>query len=140
MAHAAHTDGRNDRTRPGLARRIAARAARAREYAPLRHTGFVLAAILLIAGGLDAVSTNLALAGGFTEGNPVVGSLQTTLGSWWILPKIALHLAAAYLLLWLPSRRMIRCARVVAAGYVLILFNNLWIAIPNLSVYVEGLI
>ena len=140
MAHAADTHEPNDRPRPSLARRIAAKAARSRGCATLRHTGFVLAFMLLIAGGMDVVSTNVALAGGFAEGNPVMGSLQTTLGSWWVLPKIALHLAAAYWLLWLPSRRMIRCARIVAAGYVLILFNNLWIAIPALSAYVQQLI
>ncbi len=121
-------------------RRLVAKAARARDCAALKHTGFALAAMLLIAGGMDAVSTNVALAGGFAEGNPVIDSLQKTLGSLWVLPKVALHLAAAYLLLWLPSRRMIRCARLVVAGYALILFNNLWIAIPEFSAYVERLI
>ena len=140
MAYRPTLDRRQDRPRPNLARRILAKAARSRDCAPLRHTGFALAAMLLIAGGMDAVSTNVALAGGFTEANPVMDSLQTTMGSWWVVPKIALHLAAAYLLLWLPSRRMIRCARLVVAGYVLILFNNLWIAIPDVSAYVERLI
>ncbi len=127
-------------TRPSLAHRIALKAERSRDCAALRHTGFALAALLLIAGGMDTASTNVALAAGFVEGNPFVGSMQTTFGSLWIMPKIALHLATAYLVLWLPSRRMIRCARLVVAGYAVIVFNNLWIAIPEFSAYVERLI
>ncbi len=126
--------------RQSLTGRIASRAARSRDNAALRHCGFALAALLLIAGGLDTVSTNVALAAGYAEGNPIVGALQSTLGPMWVLPKIALHLAAAYLVLWLPSRRMIRCARLVVAGYALIVVNNVWIAIPEVSAYFERLI
>ena len=140
MARRPTTDAQGERARSGRARRIASKAARSRNCAALRHTGFALAAMLLIAGGMDTVSTNVALAAGYAEGNPIVGSLQTTLGSWWALPKIALHLAAAYLVLWQPSRRMIRCARLVVAGYALIVFNNLWNAIPEVLAYVERLV
>ncbi len=140
MAHRPTTDEQDDRAILRLMRLIGSKAARSRNCASLRHTGFALAALLLIAGGMDAVSTNVALTGGYVEGNPIVGSLQTSLGLWWVLPKIVLHLVAAYFLLWLPSRRMIRCARLVVAGYVLIVFNNLWIAIPEVSAYVERLI
>ena len=139
MLHDPTSDRPCGGARPSVARRIAMKAARSRNNPALRHCGFSLAALLLIAGGMDIVSTNIAIAAGYTEGNPIVGSLQTTLGSLWAVPKIALPIAAAYLVLWLPSRRMIRCARLVVAGYALIMVNNLWIAVPEVSAYVEWL-
>ncbi len=108
-----------------LAKRIALRS-RANER--LKHWGRVLAAALVIIGGLDIVSTNAALAAGQIEAKPLVRSLQADMGSWWTLPKMAFHLVLAYLVLWIPSKRMLATGAVVSAVYVLLVANNLYLA------------
>ncbi len=69
-----------------VAKRIALRS-RASER--LRRWGGVLAGVIVIIGGLDVVSTNVALAAGQIEANPLVRWLQADMGTWWSLPKMA---------------------------------------------------
>ncbi len=83
-----------------------------------------MALAMVIMGGLDLVSTNAALAAGQLEGNPLLRSIQMDLGSWWSLPKMAFHLALAYLVLWIPSKRMLATGAVVSVAYVLMIANN----------------
>ena len=86
---------------------------------------------MVIVGGLDLVSTNAALAAGHLEGNPLLRSIQSDLGNWWALPKMAFHLALAYLVLWIPSKRMLATGAVVSVAYVLLIANNLrWVDWP----------
>ncbi len=94
----------------------------------LMHWGRVLAAALVIIGGLDIVSTNAALAAGQIESNPVLRSLQADMGSWWSLPKMAVHLVLAYLVLWIPSKRMLAIGAMVSAAYILVIANNFYLA------------
>ncbi len=94
----------------------------------LRYWGRVLAAVFVIIGGLDIVSTNAALAAGHFEGNPLVRSLQADMGSWWSLPKMGFHLLLAYLILWMPSKRMLAIGSLVSATYLLLLVNNFYLA------------
>ena len=101
---------------------------RSRNDLRLRCWGRVLAAVFVIIGGLDLVSTNAALAAGHFEGNPLVRSLQADMGSWWSLPKMAFHLLLAYLILWIPSKRMLVTGSLVSAAYVLLLVNNFYLA------------
>ncbi len=108
----------------GLAKRIALRS-RANQW--LKRWGRVLAAVMVIIGGLDVVSTNVALAAGQVEANPLVRSLQADMGTWWSLPKMAFHLALAYLVLWIPSKRMLATGAAVSAAYLLIVANNLYL-------------
>ncbi len=108
-----------------LARRIACKS---RNNQRLRRWGRVLAMAMVIMGGLDLVSTNAALAAGQLEGNPLLRSIQMDLGSWWSLPKMAFHLALAYLVLWIPSKRMLATGAVVSVGYVLLIANNFHLA------------
>lgn len=108
-----------------LARRISLRS---RDNMRLRYWGRVLATVFVIIGGLDVVSTNAALAAGHIEGNPLIRSLQADMGSWWSLPKMALHLFLAYLILWIPSKRMLTTGSLVSAAYVLLLINNFYLA------------
>jgi hypothetical protein len=108
-----------------LAKRIALRS---RTNERLKRWGRVLAAVIVILGGLDLVSTNAALATGHIEGNPLVRSLQAVMGSWWSLPKMAFHLVLAYLVLWIPSKRMLITGTLVSAVYVLLVMNNLYLA------------
>ena len=84
-----------------------------------------MALAMVIVGGLDLVSTNAALAAGQLEGNPLLRSLQLDLGIWWSFPKMAFHLALAYLVLWIPSKRMLATGAVVSVAYVLLIANNL---------------
>ena len=101
---------------------------RSRNNLRLRYWGRVLAAVFVIMGGLDVVSTNAALATGHMEGNPLIRSLQADMGSWWSLPKMALHLFLAYLILWIPSKRMLTTGSLVSAAYILLLINNFHLA------------
>ncbi len=94
----------------------------------LMHWGRVLAAALVIIGGLDIVSTNAALAAGQIESNPLLRSLQADMGSWWSLPKMAVHLVLAYLVLWIPSKRMLAIGAMVSAAYILVIANNFYLA------------
>ncbi len=50
------------------------------------------------------------------------------MGSWWSLPKMAFHLVLAYLVLWIPSKRMLATGAVVSAAYILLVANNLYLA------------
>ncbi len=109
-----------------LAKRIALRS-RANER--LNRGGRVLAAVIVLIGGLDIVSTNAALAAGQFEGNPIIRSLQSDMGSWWSLPKMGFHLLLAYLVMWIPSKRMLATGAVVITVYVLLVANNLYLAI-----------
>ncbi len=106
-----------------LARRISFRS---RSDARLRYWGRVLAAVFVVIGGLDLVSTNAALGAGHFEGNPLVRSLQADMGTWWSLPKMAFHLFLAYLILWIPSKRMLVTGSLVSAAYLLLLMNNFY--------------
>ncbi len=108
-----------------LAKRISLRS---RNNLRLRYWGRVLAAVFVIIGGLDVVSTNAALAVGHFEGNPLIRSLQADMGPWWSLPKMALHLFLAYLILWIPSKRMLATGSLVSAAYFLLLLNNFYLA------------
>ena len=111
--------------RLNLARRIALRS---RSNQRLNSWGRVLAATVVILGGLDVVSTNAALAAGQVEGNLLMRSLQDDMGSLWSLPKMGFHLMLAYLVLWIPSKRMLATGAVVSVAYVLLVANNLHLA------------
>ena len=108
-----------------LARRIASKS---QNNARLRSWGRVMALTMVIVGGLDLVSTNAALAVGHVEGNPMLRSMQSDLGPWWSLPKMAFHLALAYLVLWIPSKRMLTTGIVVSVAYVVLVANNFYLA------------
>ena len=106
-----------------LARRIAARA---RSDQQLVRWARFLALVFVVAGSLDIVSTNAALAAGHIEGNPLVESLQSSLGPWWAVPKTLFHVGLACLILWIPSRRMLKTAALVNLGYVAIVLHNFY--------------
>ena len=111
--------------RPKLAMHIAIKS---RNNHRLRSWGRVLALTMVIVGGMDLVSTNAALAVGQVESNPLLRSMQSDLGTWWSLPKMAFHLALAYLVLWIPSKRMLATGAVVSVAYVVLVANNFYLA------------
>ena len=108
-----------------LAKRIAYRS---RNNQRLKSWGRILALAMVVMGGLDLISTNAALASGHLEGNPLLRSMQGDMGYWWSLPKMAFHLALAYLVLWIPSKRMLVTGAVVSVAYVMLVANNFHIA------------
>ena len=103
-------------------------AARLRANERFKRWSFVLAVVTVITGGLDLVSTNAGLATGQIEGNPLMLSLQAEMGTWWSLPKMAVHLGLAYLLLWIPSKPMLVVGAVTSVAYVLLVTNNMYLA------------
>ena len=102
--------------------RRAARCARSNEH--LVRWGRVLALFLLILGGMDAASTNLALAAGHIESNPLMRSLQADMSFWWSFPKMGVHLVIAFLVLWFPSKRVLASGTMLSALYILLVINN----------------
>ncbi len=88
----------------------------------------VLAFLFVVLGSLDVVSTNIAQAAGFTEANPVMRLMQEQLGIWWALPKIAVHLAMASAILWLPTRKLLSAAGAMTVLYIAIVVHNFSLA------------
>ena len=105
------------------ARRIATAS---RKDKGLVRWGRALAAVIMIVGGLDLVSTNVALADGQIEGNPMVRWFQESMGNWWSIPKMAFHLSLACLVLWIPSKRMLATGAVVSITYIFLFANNMY--------------
>ncbi len=99
-------------------------ALRARSEKYLVRWGRVLALFLLILGGLDAASTNVALAVGHIESNPLMRSLQADMSFWWSFPKMGAHLIITFLVLCFPCMRVLASGTMLSALYVLLVINN----------------
>ena len=91
-------------------------------------TTLLLATLIVFVGVFDVVSTNASLAAGNSEANGFIASLQQDWGSLWFIPKLIIHIALALVILWLPSRRMIRNARIGVAIYAVIIAANFHLA------------
>lgn len=94
-----------------------------------RHgTVLLLATLIVFVGVFDVVSTNASLAAGHSEANGFIASIQLHWGEFWFIPKLVAHFAMAMVILWLPSRRMIRNARIGIALYAVIIASNFHLA------------
>lgn len=102
--------------------------ARCRADGTYHGTALLLATLIIFVGVFDVVSTNASLAAGNEETNGIVESFQQNWGELWFIPKLVAHVAMAVLILWLPSRRMIRHARVGVAIYAVIIATNFHLA------------
>ena len=102
--------------------------AKCRQDRTYHGTALLLAVLILFVGVYDVISTNAALAAGNWEVNALVASLQRVWGDGWLIAKIIIHGALAVVILWLPSRRMIRNARLGIALYALIIASNFHLA------------
>lgn len=102
--------------------------ARCRAETTQHGTALLLATLIVFVGVFDVVSTNASLAAGNTEANGFVASFQQKWGELWFIPKLVAHIAMATVILWLPSRRMIRNARVGVAIYAVIIAANFHLA------------
>lgn len=77
----------------------------ARENESNARFAFWVALAVVVAGFFDVVSTDLALAtGGAMEANPLIRAIQSALGPLWVVPKLALHGALGYMVMWFPNR------------------------------------
>ncbi len=84
----------------------------------------VLALLFVVIGSLDVVSTNVAQAAGYVEANPVIRLIQDQMGAWWAVPKVALHLGLASIILWLPTRKLLFAAGAMVVLYIAIVSHN----------------
>jgi len=90
-----------------------------------RLMGAVIGILIVGLGILDVISTNLVLAAGGTELNPVVAWIMKGLDSWWPVPKMALHILAGVLAFHaLRSRLAATCSFVLVVFYVFVVHNN----------------
>ena len=94
----------------------------------IRGTALLVAALLILVGILDVISTNASLAVGNAEENPLVAALMRDWGVWWFVPKVAIHVALAALVLWLPSRGMLQKASAGVMLYAVIIVSNFHVA------------
>ena len=88
----------------------------------------LLATLIVFVGVFDVVSTNASLAAGNAEANSIVASFQQNWGILWFIPKLLIHITLALIVIWLPSRRMIRNARIGVAIYAVIIATNFHLA------------
>ncbi len=111
-----------------LKERARRRRSRCRRDFKLRMTAQFIALMIVVVGILDVISTNASIAAGGSETNALIAAFMTQLGSWWFLPKMAVHVFVALFVLWLPSRRLLWNAQVCVIAYALIIATNFYIA------------
>lgn len=93
--------------------------------AHLRYFAAFIGTMIVVLGILDVVSTNLVLDAGGVELNPIVALWMEHLDDWWHLPKLLIHLVAAYLVYFLLYTRFTAAvALLVVFIYVLIVHHN----------------
>lgn len=90
-----------------------------------RVMGAIFGVLIVLLGVLDVISTNLVLAAGGTELNPIVAWFMESLDSWWLVPKLTLHIIAGLLVYHvLRSRLAASCAVILIIFYVIVVQNN----------------
>lgn len=99
----------------------------ARHIAPgRRRLAVAVAAALLIVGAMDAATTELALSTGVArEANPIVRGIQNAIGSFWILPKMAVHALLAAVVMRFPMPLTLIVMGTLAAVIFFVSVNNL---------------
>ena len=92
---------------------------------PLRYFAAFIGTMIIVLGILDVVSTNLVLQAGGVELNPIVALWMKHLEHWWHLPKLLIHLLAAYLVYCLLYTRFTAAvALLVVFIYGVIVHHN----------------
>jgi hypothetical protein len=87
-----------------------------------------IAAIVVAVGVFDCDSTNKSLSAGNVERNPLMAYLQRTLGRYWVVPKMAVHFAAAVIVLALPILPVMGAVTAFALIIGVIAYNNYFLA------------
>lgn len=92
---------------------------------PLRYFAAFIGTMIVMLGILDVVSTNLVLSAGGVELNPIVALWIKHLDQWWHLPKLMVHVIAAFLVYSLLYTRFTAAiALVVVFAYGAIVHHN----------------
>lgn len=87
--------------------------------------GAVFGALIILLGVLDVISTNLVLAAGGSELNPIVIWLMESLDKFWYVPKLALHVFAGILVYHVLRSRLTKtCAIALIVFYGAVVHNN----------------
>ena len=71
----------------------------------LRYAGAILGVLIVLLGIVDVISTNMVLAAGGVEQNPIVAWIMEQLDSWWHMPKLLIHVVAGLLIYHLMNSR-----------------------------------
>ena len=91
----------------------------------LRYFAAFIGTMIIVLGILDVVSTNLVLQAGGVEMNPIIALWMEHLKDWWHLPKLMIHLLAAFLVYYLLSTRFTAAvALLVVFIYGVIVHHN----------------
>ncbi|NKB59617.1 MAG: hypothetical protein GKS00_25135 [Alphaproteobacteria bacterium] len=88
----------------------------------------LIALSVIVVGVLDAMSTNAGLLAGAVEVNPLMAMAQSSLGEWWVVPKIGLSLITAMIVVLRPARTVFACVAIVVAFNAVIVLNNFALA------------
>lgn len=91
----------------------------------IRIMGAIFGVLIVALGVLDVISTNLVVAAGGIELNPIVAWLMDRLDNWWHVPKMALHVIAGLLVYHvLRSRLAASCAVILIVFYFFVVQLN----------------
>ena len=91
----------------------------------IRHLGADLGVLIVLLGVLDVISTNMVIAAGGTEMNPIVSWTMEQLEHWWQMPKLAIHIVAGLLVFhWLNSRFTATLAFMLVFMYGVVVHHN----------------
>ena len=107
------------------ARRQAARSRRVERWPAF---ALIVAILTLVVGIGDVISTNQGLAAGAVELNPLFAWVQATFGSWWFLPKMALHGVVAAMVIWFPQPMVLAVVFPIILANGAIILNNFALA------------
>jgi mannose/fructose/N-acetylgalactosamine-specific phosphotransferase system component IID len=90
-----------------------------------RYFAAFIGTMIVVLGILDVVSTNLVIDAGGEELNPIVALWMDHLDNWWHLPKLLIHVVAAFLVYYmLYTRFTAAIALLVVFVYGLIVHHN----------------
>lgn len=104
-------------------------AATARADADLARTGQLVAAMFMLVGICDALSTNWALSHGAFEINGAMRWLQDLLGPFWFVPKACAHALVAAMIVWSPNRVVLSIMSLMTVTTALVVANNVQVAL-----------
>ena len=100
----------------------------ARADSGLMVFAYFVGTLIFALGIMDVVSTEMGLAVGASESNPVVIGMMNVFGSFWIVPKMFLHGLLAYMVVWYPNRPTLWMMMVVNLITSIVVANNLAIS------------
>jgi len=99
-------------------------AERARKNVDMLQLSYTLASITMILGVLDVFSTNLGLAAGAVEQNPLILGMMGTVGVYYFIPKLLLTSVVASMIIWSPTRLTLALMALYSGWMTSVVTNN----------------